>query len=123
MSLDFSILKYPVVGDLEPLGTLAEVSARVQNALGIAIAESGAIAGRGWQIDYTATVEDGVVPMLYCALRSSCRPRRPQLLGDWPDALRSIASALDAAVLDLQVGVPLGADAEDFAAPDKPTTS
>lgn len=119
MSVDFSILKYPVVGDLQPLGTLAEVSARVENALGFGIAESGAIAGRDWQIDYSATVEDGVVPMVYCALRGRCARGTPQFLGDWPDALRAIASALDAAVLDLQAGVPLGPDDEDVPAPEQ----
>lgn len=118
MSADFSIVKYPITGDdLVPLGTLAEVSARVERALGVAIAEEGTIAGRDWELEYHAVLEDGVVAMLRCSPRAPCNPRKPQVLCAWPDALRAIAAALDAAALDEQNGVPLGADDDDLPAP------
>lgn len=119
MSVDFSILRYPHTGDdLEPLGTLDEVSASVERTLGVVIAEAGAIAGRDWELEYHAVLEDGAVMMLRCSPRSPCRPRRPQVLVRWVDALRLIASALGAAVLDEQTGVLLGADDEDVPAPE-----
>lgn len=120
MSADFSIVKYPIVGDdLEPLGTLAEVRARVERALGIGIDETGSICGRNWELEYRAVMENGMVTMLSCSPRSPCKPRRPQILGDWADALRSLAAALDAAAIDEQNGVPLGADDEDVPAPEQ----
>jgi hypothetical protein len=122
VSADFSILKDPIAGDQpEPLGTLDEVRARVERAIGVALAEDGVIAGRAWELAYRAVIEDGVVTMLRCSLRSPCTPRRPQLVGDWADALRSIASALDATALDEQAGVPLGAldDDDDLPAPER----
>jgi hypothetical protein len=121
VSVEFLILKYPIVeGEPESLGTVDEVSANLQRSMGIVVTKSGMIAGADWEIEYSMHVEDDLVTMLKCKPSSSCTRRKPQLLGDWMDALRSIASALDAVVLDAQLGVPIGPnDDDDVPAPEQ----
>jgi hypothetical protein len=118
MSVDFAILKQPAVGaDPEPLGTLAKVRAEVERAVAVTIAATGELTGRDWALAYHAILEDGAVAMLRLSPRSTRRTRTPQLEGSWVEALRRIATALGATVLDLQTGVPLGDDDEDVPAP------